>query len=162
MRIVLAILLSSVILTSYSQEKDWRLYNSDQEEKQISDDTIAVNKPLNKNGEITIYSNNKLDTLLDVLQKKPPALNGFRVLIYIGNSRKSADEIRSVYLKNNYQWPYYLTYRDPNFVVEIGDFMTRLQAEKIKEQLSTSFSNPYIVLTAIKFPDYTAEVPDSN
>ena len=130
-----------MIICGYSQENDWRLYKSDQQEKQLSNDTNAVKIPNNKNGEITIYTNNNLDTLLDVLQNKPPDLKGFRVLIYIGNSRKKADEIRSNYLRKNYQWPYYLTYRDPNFVVEIGDFMTRLQAEKVKEQLSLSFSN---------------------
>ena len=160
MKLVFTILLSMMIICGYSQENDWRLYKSDQQEKQLSNDTNAVKIPNNKNGEITIYTNNNLDTLLDVLQNKPPDLKGFRVLIYIGNSRKKADEIRSNYLRKNYQWPYYLTYRDPNFVVEIGDFMTRLQAEKVKEQLSLSFSNPYIVLTTIKLPEYVSEIAD--
>ena len=162
MKIVLAILFSTIAFSSFSQEKDWRLYNSDQREKQILNDTTAVNTPIHNDGQITIYANRKLDTLLEVLQTKPPELKGFRVLIYIGNSRKTADEIRSIYLKKDYQWHYYLTYRDPNFVVEIGDFMTRLQAEKVKEQLSPVFSNPYIVLTTIKFPEYTTEFPNSN
>ncbi|RLD25576.1 MAG: hypothetical protein DRI54_04610 [Bacteroidetes bacterium] len=160
MKLVFSILLSMIVFAGYSQENDWRLYKSDQEEKQLSNDSNAVRVPIDKNGEITIYTNNKLDTLLQVLQNKPPELKGFRVLIYIGNSRKTADEIRSVYLKKDFQWPYYLEYRDPNFVVEIGDFMTRLQAEKVKEQLSLSFSNPYIVLTAIKFPEYVSEITE--
>lgn len=162
MKIILVILLSTIILTSYSQEKNWRLYNSDQQEKQISNDTMTVKNPNNTNGEITIIANSKLDILLEVLQTKPPELKGFRVLIYIGNSKKTADEIRGLYLKNDFPWHYYLTYRDPNFVVEIGDFMTRLQAEKVKEQLSPAFSNPYIVLTAIKSPEYATEIQDSN
>ena len=149
-----------IVFTGYSQENDWRLYKSDQEEKQLQNDTNAVRIPNNLDGEITIYNNNKLDTLLDILQNNPPELKGFRVLIYIGNSRKTADEIRSLYLKKDYQWHYYLTYRDPNFVVEIGDFMTRLQAEKVKEHLSLVFSNPYIVLTSIKFPEYVTEISD--
>ena len=162
MKIVFAILLSTIVFAASSQEEDWRLYNADQQEKQHYDDSIEVRESNYENGEIIIYSSNRLDSLLDVLQNKPPELKGFRVLIYIGNSRKAADEIRSVYLKNEYQWHYYLVYRDPNFVVEIGDFMTRLQADKVKEQLSLIFSNPYIVLTAIKSPEYTSEVPDSN
>ncbi len=160
MKIVFTLLLSLIVAGSYSQEKDWRLYNSNQQEKPLYNDTNSVITPINRNGEITIIANNKLDTLLEVLQNKPPELKGFRVLIYIGNSRKTTDDIRSVYLKRNFQWPYYLTYRDPNFIVEIGDFMTRLQAEKVKEQLSSAFSNPYIVLTAIKLPMYTSELPD--
>ena len=162
MKIVFAILLSTIVAATYSQEEDWKLYNSDQQEKQLYNDSIEVRELNYENGEITIYSSNRLDTLLDVLQNKPPELKGFRVLIYIGSSRKAADEIRSVYLKNEFQWHYYLVYRDPNFVVEIGDFMTRLQAEKVKEQLALIFSNPYIVLTAIKPPEYTSEIPGSN
>jgi len=155
MKIILTLLITTIAFTSFGQETDWRLYSSDQ---QVLTDTIDVNKPNYNNGEITIFASSKLDTLLEVLQAKPPELKGFRVLIYNGNSRKTADEIRSLYLKKDYQWHYYLTFRDPNFVVEIGDFMTRLQAEKVKEQLSSFFSNPYIVLTAIKFPEYTSEI----
>jgi hypothetical protein len=162
MKIILVILLTTIVLSSYSQEKDWRLYNSDQQENQISNDTIAVNTLNHTNGEITIFANNKLDTLLEVLQTNPSELKGFRVLIYIGNSRKTADGIRSLYLKNDFQWHYYLIYRDPNFVVEIGDFMTRLQAENVKENLSPVFSNPYIVLTTIKSPEYSSDIPKSN
>lgn len=159
MKIVLTLLITSIAFTCFGQETDWRLYNSDQ---QVLTDTIGDYKPNYNNGEITIFANSKLDSLLEVLQAKPPELKGFRVLIYNGNSRKTADEIRSLYLKRNYKWHYYLTFRDPNFVVEIGDFMTRLQAEKVKEQLSPVFSNPYIVLTAIKFPEYTSENPNSD
>lgn len=156
MKVIFVIILTTIVFSSYSQEKDWRLYNADLQEIQVSNDTVSVN---NTNGEITIFANNKLDTLLEVLHTKPPELKGFRVLIYIGNSKNTADEIRSLYLKNDFEWHYYLTYRDPNFVVEIGDFMTRLQAESVKENLSQVFSNPYIVLTAIKSPEYNSEIP---
>jgi hypothetical protein len=139
---------------SFGQEKDWRLYESDQQnnKENIALDTIKISN--NKPGQINIITSNSLDTLLDVLKNNPPELKGFRVRIYMGNSRESADDIRSIYLKNEYEWLHYLTFREPNFIVEIGDFMTRLQAEKVKEELTLNFSNPYIVLTIIKPPDY--------
>ena len=161
------ILITSLLLVtlSFGQEKDWRLYGSEQslqQEKEIptgteSDDSIAKTP-----GNITVIKNNSLDTLLLTLQNNPPVLKGFRVRIYMGTSRDNADEVRSVYLKNEFQWQHYLTFKDPNFGVEIGDFMTRLQAEKVKEELTARFPNPYIVLTVIKPPDYATENPDSN
>jgi len=151
-----------MVTSVFSQEKDWRLYGTKQQEDTVYLNTDSVNLTNNIPGQITIIENNRLDTLLSTLQNNPPSLKGFRVRIYMGISRSSADEIRSVYLKNEFQWQHYLTFKDPNFIVEIGDFMTRLQAEKVKEELTSSFSNPYIVLTVIKPPDYTVQRFDSN
>jgi hypothetical protein len=140
---------------SFGQEKDWRLYESDQNNNQKNGiaDTIKISNT--EPGQINLITSSSLDTLLDVLQNNPPELKGFRVRIYMGSSRKSADDVRSIYLKNEYEWQHYLTFREPNFIVEIGDFMTRLQAEKVKEELTYNFSNPYIVLTIIKPPEYS-------
>lgn len=155
-----AIILISAILTVFScfgQEKDWRLYESEPQEKTVYMDTDSVKTTPVLPGQVTLIESSRLDTLLMALQNNPPLLKGFRVRIYMGNSRNNADEIRSIYLKNEYQWQHYLTFKDPNFIVEIGDFMTRLQAEKVKNQLTNNFSNPYIVLTIIKPPEYISE-----
>jgi len=151
------------ILTSrsYSQDNDWRLYDSSQQFTQsdsididIVIDTVVIN---DTPGEVLVIRNGSLDILLSVLEEEPPPLKGFRIRVYMGNSRKNADIVRSIYLKNEYEWKHYLTFKDPNFVVEIGDFMTRLQAEKVREQLNLNFSNPYIVLTEIQQPVYMVE-----
>ena len=158
------IIITSLLLvtTSFGQEKDWRLYGSEQKEKEYYMGTESSDSIAKTPGNITVIKNNSLDTLLLTLQNNPPALKGFRVRIYMGTSRDNADEIRSIYLKNEFQWQHHLTFKDPNFVVEIGDFMTRLQAEKVKEKLTTNFPNPYIVLTVIKPPIYNAESSDTN
>ena len=150
-----------IVISSFGQEKDWRLYGSGQQENPDSIALDTVKPPGKMPGQITIIESNMLDTLLSVLQNNPPSLKGFRVRIYMGVSRGNADKTRSVYLKNEFQWQHYLTFKDPNFVVEIGDFMTRLQAEKVKEELTSSFPNPYIVLTVIKPPDYSGLNADS-
>jgi hypothetical protein len=150
------IIFSSLILVIHvsGQEKDWRLYDTGKEEKIVIEDSVSVDAINVSPGTVTIIENSSLDSLLITLQNNPPELKGFRVRIYLGSSRSNADEIRSVYLKNEYQWQHYLTFKEPNFIVEIGDFMTRLQAEKVIEELTASFPNPYVVLTVIKPPEY--------
>ena len=132
-----------------AQETDWRLYQSD--------DTVKVVPTINtssvQEGEITVISSPSLDTLTAILQKEVPELKGFRVLVYMGISKSKADKNRSVYLKKEYSWPLYLNYKAPNFLVAVGDFMTRLAAEKVKEQLKSDYSNPYIILTGINPPN---------
>ena len=164
MKTVLIIISSLLLVTaSFGQEKDWRLYGSEQREKEIPLGTERADSLANIPGTITVIKNISLDTLLLTLQNNPPVLKGFRVRIYMGTSKDNAEEIKIDYLgKDEFQWQNHLIFKDPNWVVEIGDFMTRLQAEKVKEELTTSFSNPYIVLTVIKPPNYNSESSDSH
>jgi hypothetical protein len=156
MKTVLIIFSSLLIVANiFGQEKDWRLYGSGQQKKLFIEDSEFVDTTNILPGTVTIIENSSLDSLLISLINNPPALKGFRVRIYLGASKNNADEIRNRYLENEYQWPHYLTFREPNFIVEIGDFMTRLQAEKVKEELTLSFSNPYVVLTIINSPKYS-------
>ena len=39
----------------------------------------------------------------------------------------------------------YISYREPNFKVHVGDFRTRLEAEKMSQELKTWFAGLFII-----------------
>jgi len=107
------------------------------------------------------------DPLFDTLLAKRTLLNkggsgvadrgysssyGYRVQIYNGSNRNLA---YSAQAKFNREFPdlrTYIVYREPNFKVRAGDFRTRLEAERMKNQLQGMFPALFIVSEKINPP----------
>lgn len=105
------------------------------------------------------------DPLFDTLLAKRAMLNtggrtssggysfyGYRVQIYSGSNRSAA---YSAQARFNNQFPdmrTYIIYREPNFKVRAGDFRTRIDAERMKNQLIGTFSAMFIISEKINPP----------
>jgi len=77
---------------------------------------------------------------------------GFRVQIYNGSSRKEAYDAQARF-NNEYQGTRtYISYAEPNYKVRVGDFRTRLEAEKLLQELKGQFSPLFIIPGKINPP----------
>jgi hypothetical protein len=77
---------------------------------------------------------------------------GYRVQIYSGSNRSAAFKAQD---KFNQEFPdmrTYIAYREPNFKVHAGDFRTRIEAERIKEQMKAWFPAMFIISEKINPP----------
>jgi hypothetical protein len=103
------------------------------------------------------------DPLIDTLIARRPYLNktigvndatssGFRVQIYFGSNRQSAYNAQAKFLDEYPGMPTYVSYIEPNFKVQVGDFRTRLEAQKLQSDLSSMFSSIFIIPTKINPP----------
>ena len=105
--------------------------------------------------------------LFDTLLAKRAALNnksggrgatgyissyGYRVQIYNGSSRKGAFNAQAKFNQEFPEMRTYIVYREPNFRVRAGDFRTRLEAERMKEQLQQLFPVMFIISEKINPP----------
>ncbi|WP_183566981.1 SPOR domain-containing protein [Mucilaginibacter sp. SP1R1] len=78
--------------------------------------------------------------------------NGYRVQIFSGSNRKAA---YSAQAKLQDQYPdlrTYIIYNEPNFKVRAGDFRTRLEAQKLMQELQSSFPSLFIIAEKINPP----------
>jgi hypothetical protein len=104
------------------------------------------------------------DPLVDTLIAKRFELNnaagapvafssiGYRVQIFSGSNRKAA---YSAQAKLQDQYPElrtYIIYNEPNFKVRAGDFRTRLEAQKLMQDLRPNFSSLFIISEKINPP----------
>lgn len=80
------------------------------------------------------------------------SLKGFRVQVFFGSNRQAAYEAEAKFLNEFPDVPAYVSYTEPNFKVQVGDFRTRLEAEKMQNELKDMFSTMFIIPTAINPP----------
>ena len=104
------------------------------------------------------------DPLIDTLIARRPYLNktisssgeassnGFRLQIYFGSSRQAAYDAQAKFMNDFPEIPTYISYIEPNFKVQVGDFRTRLEAQKLQSELNGMFSSFFIIPTKINPP----------
>jgi len=73
---------------------------------------------------------------------------GFRVQIYNGYDRKAAISTKVDFMRRYPSIPTYMTYISPQFRVKVGDFKTRVDAQKLNHEL-IQFYNPTMIVPDI-------------
>ena len=79
-------------------------------------------------------------------------LNGFRVQIFTGENRKDAYNAQAKFLEQFPDAKSYVIYNEPNFKVRVGDFRTRLEAEKFQDELKKWFNGMFVIQEKINPP----------
>lgn len=112
---------------------------------------------LAQNGNVEIIKDDRIDNL--VKQKGaiiPPAtspqISGFRVQLVFDSNKKLIDEARSRFVSSYPKIDTYITYNAPNFVLKIGDFRTKQEADKVKDGLMRDFPTCFVVKEMINLP----------
>jgi hypothetical protein len=77
---------------------------------------------------------------------------GFRVQIFSGADRNMANSAQAKFQEKYPEIRTYISYHDPFFKVHIGDFRTRLEAEKMVQELKYSFTGLFIISEKINPP----------
>ena len=99
------------------------------------------------------------DSRLDALIKRQRNANlvkqtmpGYRIQIYFGGVRQKASEIKSAFANKHSDVLAYLTYQQPNFKVRVGDFRTRLEAQRFLKSMEGEYTTMFIVPDEVKLP----------
>jgi hypothetical protein len=103
------------------------------------------------------------DPLIDTLIARRPSLNknningeetanGFRVQIFFGSNRQAAYDAQAKFMNEYPEIHTYITYIEPNFKVRVGNFRTRLEAQKLETALGDLFKSLFIISEKINPP----------
>jgi len=108
-------------------------------------------------GKVEVIKDPRIDTLAARRAELNKAVglgefNGFRVQIFTGSNRKEAYNAQAKFQQDFPDIRSYVIYSDPNFKVRVGDFRTRLEAEKLQDQLRRSFEGTFIITEKINPP----------
>ena len=100
-----------------------------------------------------------LDSRLDAIIKRQKNANlinqtmpGYRIQIYFGSVRQKASEIKSSFTDKHPEILSYLSYQQPNFKVRVGDFRTRLEAQRFLKSMEGEYTTMFIVPDEVKLP----------
>ena len=135
-----------------SYEEDLSIYrpkfkSANGTETQVSDSQpVQASRP--KITDSPLHVNKKLDAILDTIAMRNKSVkftNGFRIQIYVGNDRKSADYAKIyTYQKYTEIFPY-LSYQQPIYKVKIGDFLNRMDAERYYSDIKDLYPSAMIL-----------------
>lgn len=113
-------------------------------------------------GKVEVVKDPRIDTLIAKRADLNKAAgsettSGYRVQIFTGTNRKDAYEAQAKFQQEFPDIRTYVIYNDPNFKVRAGDFRTRMEAEKLQEELKKWFTGMFIISEKINPPK-----PDST
>lgn len=76
--------------------------------------------------------------------------DGYRIKIHFGVDREAAEAVRTKFTLRFTDYPTYKEYQQPNFVILVGDYRTKLEAFENLKKIQVEFPNAFIVKGKIK------------
>ena len=137
MGVVLSFLFSFPVLSLYSQEarKD--------------------------SGNIRLIQDDKVDLLVSKhiqVNQNRKGIDGFRIQIFFDSGNNSKTRAQTVYETFLSKYPNigaYLTFKTPNYKVRVGDFRTKLDAQRFLNEILPDYPNAWIIDDQINLPKVT-------
>jgi hypothetical protein len=108
-------------------------------------------------GKVVVYKDARIDKLVEFKGTTvPPAFGpqttGYRVQLFFDQDKDKVNEARTRFLAMHRNIDTYVEYYAPNYNLLIGNFRTRLEAEKWRAQLSGSFPEGIVKEMRIYLP----------
>ena len=99
-----------------------------------------------QNGQIEVNQDPQINELLALKKKINPSENAsgkYSIQIYSGN-RQGAEKSKTDYLNAFTEWKTTLVYEEPNYKVWVGNFKTRLEADRAFVDIQKKFPSAFI------------------
>jgi hypothetical protein len=105
-------------------------------------------------GSVRIFQDEQVtrDIQPAVLNGNDPQMNGYRIQVFAGTDRASAQKIKNE-MSARYNAPTYMIYDAPYFKVRVGDFRNRIEAQPLFHELKLSYTGTLLVPGPINLPD---------
>lgn len=129
---------------SYSENIDHLLPNFDKETPEV----VVVEKPEVKEVVEIVDDNAQVGAVLEKIIENNKAYNngqGFRIQVFLGNSRPDFENARSYLLRGFPHLEIYESYSQPTYKIKAGDFITFYDAEKYLNAFKQRFGTARIV-----------------
>ena len=108
----------------------------------------------NENKEITSVNEQGIDALVhkyENILKAKNGVEGWRVQLLFKAKQKEIMQLKINFIRLYPEIPAYLEYDAPYYRVRVGNFRTKLEAIKVKHQISRKFPGAYPVRDIINF-----------
>ncbi|MCB0480149.1 MAG: SPOR domain-containing protein [Flavobacteriales bacterium] len=103
---------------------------------------------------------NDLEKRYAEINKNSPQIKGYRIQLFSSSGASSwdqANQVQGEFLKIYPDIPSYVIHKKPSFKVRIGDYRTRLDAERFFIELKENFPDAFIVNDMIELPKLANE-----
>ena len=118
---------------------------------------ISSLKGYSQGENVVIHKDSRLDNFIKqrgmiIPPATSPQMSGYRVQLIFDSNKKLVDDSRSRFISQHPKIDTYITYNAPHFTLKVGDFRTKQDAEKIKDELMRDFPTWFVVKETINLP----------
>jgi hypothetical protein len=112
----------------------------------------------NDTGNIRLIQDERVDLLVQKhiqINQNRNGIDGFRIQIFFDSGNNSKTRARSVYDSFLAKYPVmgaYLSFKTPNYKVRVGDFRTKLDAQRFLNEILPDYPNAWIIEDRINLP----------
>ena len=109
---------------------------------------------LSENGSAISINEKGIDALVskyEAILKARNGVDGWRVQIMFKTKKEEIQQLKITFIKLYPEIPAYLKYEAPYYRVRVGNCRTKLEAIKIKQEISKNFPDAYPVPEIINF-----------
>jgi hypothetical protein len=109
-------------------------------------------------GKILLIQDDRVDLLVSKhiqINQNRNGIEGYRIQIFFDSGNNSKTKAQSIYEGFKAKYPdvgAYLTFKSPNYKVRIGDFRTRLDAQRFLNDAILEYPNAWIIADMINLP----------
>ena len=108
---------------------------------------LVSEKTFAQSASVTINEDEKITRLLELkkeLEKENKLADGFTIQIHNGELNKSNEVLRK-YRNKHGAWPASIEYETPNYKVWVGNFSSRLEADRALLEVQRTFDAAFIL-----------------
>lgn len=109
-------------------------------------------------GKLTVKADPRVEKLVDLHiahNEAFPVIPGYRIQIFMESGNEALNQAEEVKEKFNEKYDgvnAYLFFAAPYYRVRVGDFRTRIEAEKFLQQINRTYPNAWVIKDEINFP----------
>lgn len=108
-------------------------------------------------GDVDVIKDDRIDAFVRqrgiiIPPATSPQMNGYRIQLIFDSNKKLIDDARSRVVSSYPKIDTYINYNAPHFVLKVGDFRTKQEAEKIKDGLVREFPTCFVIKELINLP----------
>lgn len=109
-------------------------------------------------GNIQIIQDDKVDLLVSKhvqINQNRNGIDGYRIQIFFDSGNNSKTKAQSIYEGFKEKYPdvrAYLSFKSPNYKVRVGDYRSRLDAQRFLNEIIVEYPNAWIIADLINLP----------
>jgi hypothetical protein len=109
-------------------------------------------------GHIQISQDDKVDLLVSKhiqINQNRKGIEGYRIQIFFDSGINSKTKAQTIFDGFKAKYPdvrAYLSFKSPNYKVRVGDFRTRLDAQRFLNEITNEYPNAWIIADVINLP----------
>ena len=120
--------------------------------------TVFAQQSAENPGEIKIVQDEKVDLLINKhvqINQNRKGIEGYRIQVFFDSGTNSKTRAQSIFESFKAKYPetgVYLTFKAPNYKVRVGNFRTKLDAQRYLHSIIGEYPNAWVIEDMINLP----------